>query len=75
MTLTDNYDIPSARDTAAGAVGQRGPREFLVAWFLITAFIILTSSIGLIGTLLLLPLALFMLAVGLVWVGIHRVRA
>lgn len=66
--------IPSAREVARGAVFLEGPGPFLVAWFLIGAFVILTSAIGLIGTLLLLPLVVFMLFVGAVWLLIRRVR-
>lgn len=73
MTI-DTPSIPPVRDVAAGALFMRGPKNFLVAWFLITAFIIVTSSIGLIGTILLLPLALFMLFVGVLWLGYREVR-
>lgn len=70
MVLTDT----SAKDVAAGAVGRRGPWEFLTAWFIVGAFVIITSSIGLVGTLLLLPLVLFMLALGVAWLAFRKLR-
>lgn len=57
--------IDRGKDLAYGAVGVRSPREMVVAWFLIGAFVIITSSIGLFGTLLLLPLVFVGLAIAL----------
>lgn len=47
-----------AQSVIRGALGLKSPDEMLVSWFLIGAFVIITSSIGLIGTILLLPLVL-----------------
>lgn len=64
---TEVVDVPEAKELAGGAVGVEGPEMFLIAWFIIGAFVILTSSIGLVGTLLLLPVVIGALAIGVVW--------
>lgn len=69
---TELIDVPTAQDLARGAVFLNGPEGLLQAWFLIGAFVIVTSSIGLVGTLLLLPLVLLMLGVGAVWLAYRR---
>lgn len=67
-------DVPSIRDLAAGALFLRGPVELIVAWGVILAFAIVSSSIGLIATLLLVPVAIFMIAIGFLWLGFNRLR-
>lgn len=66
--------IPSAVEVARGAVFLEGPRGLLVSWFLIGAFVIVSSSVGLVGMLLLLPLVALMIAVGVVWLLVRGVR-
>jgi len=46
------------------AMGFGTPQDQIVAWFVIGALVIVTSSIGLVGTILLLPLVFLGLAVG-----------
>lgn len=63
MTLTES--MPDVRSTVEAALGMSSPKAMLVAWFLIGAFVIVTSSIGLVGTLLLLPLVILGLVVAI----------
>lgn len=75
IDVSTGFDkIPDARTVARGAVFLEGPQGLLISWFLIGAFVILTSSIGLIGTLLLLPLVFFMLGIGVLWLLVDMRR-
>lgn len=71
---TGIVDIPAAADLARGAVFLEGPEGLLTSWLLIGAFVIVTSSIGIVGTLLLLPLVVGMLFVGFAWLAWREVR-
>ena len=61
--------IESVADTAMklvqDAIGMNSPGDQIVAAIVLGGFIIITSSIGLVGTLLLTPLAFAMAAVGI----------
>lgn len=48
------------------AMGFGTPQDQIVAWFIIGAFVIVTSSIGLVATILLLPIVALGLAVGVI---------
>lgn len=68
----DAFNLPSPMDLAAGALGLRGPEGLLVSWALILAGAIVSSSVGLLFMLAIIPIALFMLGVGFVWLALDR---
>ena len=62
--LEGNSPFEQAESLLSNAVGMGEPRDQIVAGLILTGFIILTSSIGLIGTLLLAPIAFLMVLIG-----------
>lgn len=54
-----------AQDLVEDAIGRNSPVDQMIAAIVLGAFIVMTSSIGLVGTLLLAPLAFAMAGVGL----------
>lgn len=61
MSVVDTSEVESI---VRGAVGLGTPAGMVTNWFLIGAFVILTSSIGLVGTLLLMPVVILGLVIG-----------
>lgn len=57
--------LEQAENVLKNAVGMGTPKDQIIAGLILTGFIIITSSIGLLGTLLLAPLAFFMVVLGL----------
>lgn len=66
--------VPPVRDLAAGAVFLRGPEELIIAWAILLAFAVVSSSVGLVVTVLVVPLAVFMIAIGFVWLAVRKLR-
>lgn len=66
--------VPPVRDLAAGAVFLRGPEELIIAWAIILAFAVVSSSVGLILMLVVIPLAVFMIGIGFLWLAVRRLR-
>ena len=54
-----------AQDLVEDAIGRNSPPDQIIAAVILGAFIIMTSSIGLVGTLVLAPLAFAMAGVGI----------
>lgn len=71
---TELVDVPTVKNLFRGLFGLEGPETFLVSWGIVAAFSIVSSSVGLVGMLLLLLLAAFMLAIGFAWLAWREVR-
>ena len=56
--------LEQAENVLMNAVGMGSPQDQIVAGLILAGFIILTSSIGLVGTLLLTPLAFLLVVLG-----------
>lgn len=67
-------DVPATRDLVAGALFLRGPEELIVAWAIVLVVAVVSSSVGLVLMLVVIPLALFMIAVGFLWLLARRLR-
>lgn len=62
--MIDSSIIDKTADLFADGIGAGEPEGQIVAGLLIGAVIIATSAVGLVGTLLLLPIPIAMIALG-----------
>lgn len=69
-----DFGIPDARELISGAFAQEGPETFTVSWALIGVLAYLSSAVGLIVTFLVGLFATGMVALGLLWILVDRVR-
>ena len=56
--------IETGRGLLLDGIGRNGPDDQIVAGFLLGAFIIATSAVGMVGTLLLVPIPIVMIVLG-----------
>lgn len=58
--------IKEAQNQIGNTIGNGSPEEQIIGSILLAAFVIMTSSIGLVGTLVLVPVVLLFAFIGLI---------